>query len=104
MLDNLQLSAAEQKMLEEVFAVFEKYTGDARTFGVQLVHTHFPISSDEILYETHDPIKRILKTKAVKITEFKEPPLATAWHKNHTGKIVISQFCCDRPEGGTDDE
>mgnify|MGYP007009267724 FL=1 len=57
---SLQLSNTEQKMLEEVFGIFEKYKYQTRRFGVQLVHSRFPLKKGEILLETHDKKNRTL--------------------------------------------
>lgn len=103
--DTLQLSEVELTMLEEVFHVMSKYSDKTREFGVQLVHSHFPMEDGEILYETHDKDKRILNTRPVRITDIKNSPLATAWLKASSGNIQVCVFCCDSvgDDGNTED-
>lgn len=96
----VQLSTEEREMMKEVSAVFSKYKSKTRRFGLQLIHTHFPINKDEILFETHDKKTRILITKPVKKAKAKDA-LATAWEIKENGKIKIAMFCCE--EGGNDE-
>lgn len=92
----LQLSATEIEMANEVFGVLSKYKGKTRQFGLHLIHSHFPISKDEVLYETHNFHKRTLEIRPVKLKDFKEAPLATAWSKEN-GNLRVTMFCCDGP-------
>lgn len=94
MKSKLQLSKLEKEMFKEVFEVMSKYKVK-REFALQLVHSHFPIKEGEILYETHNIKKRTLKITPKQISRFSKVPLATAWHKNKTGKIEVSMLCCD---------
>ncbi|MGC4100866.1 hypothetical protein [Ferruginibacter sp.] len=96
---SLQLSDIELKMFEEVFEVMSKYK-NSRTFGLQLVHSHFKINQNETLFETHNKQNRSLQVNTVKISDFKKLPLATAWNRKKDGSIVISMFCCDGDDDG----
>jgi hypothetical protein len=96
---SLQLSDIEMKMMNEVFEVMDKYKTQTRPFGLQLVHQHFPISEDEILFETHNKRERTLFVSTKKINDFKKFPLATAWDKSK-GQVKVSMFCCDDDDGG----
>ena len=93
MKNTLQLSSSELQMLKEVFEVFSKYKNETRCFGIQLIHSHFPLRKDEVLYETHDKNNRTLTTKPTKKSKIKNA-LATAWEldKNH---IIVSSYCCE---------
>lgn len=91
----LQLSNTEEQMLLEVFNVMSKYKGITRSFGVQLIHSHFTVKPDEVLYETHDVKTRKLFIEPVNSDVFLRPPLATAWQQNESGELVVSMFCCD---------
>lgn len=100
MINSLQLSNTEQEMFKEVFAVFDKYKSLTRTFGLQLVHSHFSINDDEVLLETNNEELRHLFVRPVKVTQLNKIPLATSWAKDNNGVIKISQFCCDGPDVG----
>src|SRR5438552_462974 len=97
----LQLSNIEEDMMHEVFAVFSKYADKTRKFGIQLVHSHFPMKEGETLYETHDTEKRMLTVTPVAIESFKKAPLATAWQQTERGNIDVCMFCCEET-GGVD--
>ena len=96
---NTQLTPTELNMFQEVFKVLQKYSNRTRQFGLQLVHSHFHIEKNEILYETHDEIQRTLNIRPINRESFsgKSTPLATAWVQNEKGEIEVCMFCC---EGG----
>lgn len=65
--------------------------GQSADFGVQLLHSHFPITDREIFYETHDFEKRTLTITPVLLEKFtSNPPLATAWSFKIDGTITVS--------------
>lgn len=94
MKNTLQLSDTELQMMKEVSVVFSKYKKNTRRFGIQLIHSHFPILKDEVLYETHDNSNRTLITKPTKAAKIKNA-LATAWEFNENFQISISSYCCE---------
>lgn len=99
----LQLSSEEQKMMKEMSTIFSKYKGKTRQFGLQLIHAHFPIQHDEILYETHDKELRTLTTTLVKKSKAGNA-VATAWNISERGEISVTSLCCDVPDWPDDDE
>ncbi len=99
---DLQLSSSEIEMMNEVFGVFKKYADKTRSFGLQLVHSHFPIAENEILYETHDKKNRVLTVVPVDRDSLKTKPLATAWQQTKNGGITVAMFCCDGGDSGDD--
>lgn len=99
---DLQLSSSEIEMMNEVFGVFKKYADKTRSFGLQLVHSHFTIAENEILYETHDEKNRVLTVVPVSLDSLKTKPLATAWQQTENGGITVVMFCCDGDDGGDD--
>ena len=101
MQESLQLSTSELKMMKEVFQVFEKYAYISREFGVHIIHSHFPVKKNEILYETHDKKERVLKIVPTPLSAFNKIPAATAWQKSKSGEIKVTMFCCD-DDGGSD--
>jgi hypothetical protein len=93
-MDNtLQLSKSEIDMMKEVCRVFSKYSGKTRQFGLQLVHSHFEMDNDEILYETHNKKSRTLTTRPIKKSASVNA-LATAWEINKEGEIAVTSLCC----------
>lgn len=94
---DLQLSTSEIEMMNEVFGVFKKYANNTRSFGLQLVHSHFAIADNEILYETHDEKNRVLTVVPVDFDSLNSKPLATAWQQTVDGNICVTMFCCDGP-------
>lgn len=97
--NTLQLSKTEIRMMEEVFKVFSKYKNKTRKFGLQLVHSHFSIYQDEILYETHDKQTRTLTTTPIN-KSIAMNALATSWEFKESGKIFVTSLCCDSPPDG----
>jgi len=89
----LQLSKNERDMMKEISQVFSKYSGKTRQFGLQLIHSHFDIDKDEILYEVHDKQSRTLITRPTKKETIKEA-LATAWEIDEMGKVLVTSLCC----------
>jgi hypothetical protein len=89
----LQLSKSEIDMMKEVSQVFSKYSGKTRQFELQLVHSHFAIENDEILYETHDAKTRTLISTPIKKSASIEA-LATCWEINKAGEIEVTGMCC----------
>lgn len=95
MKNELQLSNTEIKMMREVYQIFYRYRNQTREFGLQLIHSHFPIKQDEILYEVHNAEKRILITCPKKRSSIKKA-LATGWQFNNSnGQIEVNNLCCD---------
>lgn len=95
MKNELQLSNTEIKMMNEVYQVFSRYRNQTREFGLQLIHTHFPMQEDEILYEVHNAEKRILTICPLKRSSIKNA-LATGWQFNNSnGQIEVNNLCCD---------
>jgi hypothetical protein len=93
MKNSLQLSKTEISMMKEVSEIFAKYKSKTRQFGIQLVHSHFPISPDEILYETHDANIRTMTIKPIKKGESINA-LVTAWEIKENGVIEAVNLCC----------
>ena len=91
----LQLTPEEEKMMQEVFHVMKKHQGVTRKFGLNLLHSHFPIASNEILFETHDKNSRALFIVPIRLSEVKKGLIATSWILTKKGKIAVAGLCCD---------
>jgi len=60
------------------------------TFSLSFIHEHFPISEDEILFETHDPIARTLTLAPVLKSELKDgKAFASSWHLGSGKPLTI---------------
>lgn len=92
----LQLTDIELKMIGEISIIFSKYKDRTRRFGLQLIHSHFAIQKDEVLFETHDVITRTLITRPINKKEIKDA-IATSWEITEQGKIFVSCTCCEGP-------
>lgn len=80
---------------EEVRQVLRKH-GKLERFGLILLHSHFPISEDEVLIETCDSENRVLTMKVVKDTELEQQQtVETQWRLDNdrpTGQCKIKCF------------
>jgi hypothetical protein len=94
MKNSLQLSKKEISMMCEISDIFKKYKSSTRAFGINLIHNHFEIEKDEILYETHNKSNRTLFTLPVKKKNI-QSALATSWQINEDRVISVSSLCCD---------
>ncbi|MGP8297783.1 hypothetical protein ACTPOK_07475 [Streptomyces inhibens] len=54
------LGPQDSQFVRELVAVLERH-GNLDRFGLCLLHDHFPVSSDEVLVETHDLAARTLR-------------------------------------------
>jgi hypothetical protein len=82
-LDNIgdvePLGEDDRLILDDVKAVLEKH-GALHRFGLMLMHSHFPLASDEVLVETIDGPNRTLTIKPMPAHEVSENRLVpTSW-------------------------
>jgi len=79
-IDEVQpIDYSDQDCIDEVQEVLKR-RGKLDRFGMSLLHTHFPMSSDETLLETCDPVSRVLTTKPVKKSALgKRTTIQTTW-------------------------
>jgi len=91
---SLQLSKKEYQMMQEVFQVMSKYN-TKRKFGIQLIHSHFPIANNEVLYETHEVKNRTLTQIPIRVDDIDNNALATSWEMTKGKEVAVSCFCCD---------
>jgi hypothetical protein len=92
------LSDADRLCLDAVRDLLEKH-GCLERFGVNLLHKHFDMSSDEILVEQADEAGRRLMTKPVKV-ELVRDQLAgayeTQWQWRRDSAGALAQVCVAR--------
>jgi len=73
------LDISDEKCLREVAAILRKHGKEWR-FGVNLLHSHFDITDDEVLLETNDPMDQSLWIRPVPKSEVADQEIvATAW-------------------------
>lgn len=73
------LSVEDELCLREVAEVLKKHRKEWR-FGVNLLHSHFDLSEDEVLLETNDPRDQSLWIRPVpRASVANEEIVTTAW-------------------------
>lgn len=73
------IDEADNACLADIAKILKAHGKEWR-FGVNLLHSHFEISDDEILLETNDPIDKSLWIRPVPKAEFEGGRVsATAW-------------------------
>jgi len=97
----LNLNEVELKMFREISNVLQKYDGKTRKFGLQLIHSHFPLKSEEILHETHDKERRKMLIQPILKNLIPSKAFATAWTLNPSGNPSAVMFCCDDDDPGS---
>ncbi|PIC03678.1 hypothetical protein CS060_13935 [Anoxybacillus flavithermus] len=92
----LGLNEEEKALFSEIYKVMEKYKHLDRKFGLSLVHSHFPMSDGEVLYETHDVEARTLKLEVIdknKASQSKNT-IISQWQFDGDGNPVPTMYCC----------
>jgi hypothetical protein len=90
------LNEAEQNMFLEISAVMQKYKEKTRSFGISLLHSHFPLLANEILHETNNKEKRVMTIRPVLNKKVSKKAHPTAWSIiPETGQVKVIQLCCD---------
>jgi hypothetical protein len=74
------LGDSDEAFVAELRHLLAKYDNLDR-FGLALLHDHFDIAPDEILFETNNPQHRTLSLTTEKIASL-PPYKATMWHLN----------------------
>lgn len=90
----LGIREEENALFAELSKVMEKYNHLERKFGISLVHSHFPMSANETLYETHDEQNRVLTCVVVPKSQVTEGTLVSQWQFDESGSATPSQYCC----------
>ncbi len=89
------IDAGDLKVLLEIRDVLERY-GMTDRFGVSLVHRHFHINQDEVLFESTDVANRRQMMEVRKATEVLDggKVLETQWvFDGNGGNIVCVGYC-----------
>ena len=74
------LGAGDAAFVAEIRAVLAKH-GNSSRFGLCLIHEHFPVKDDEILFETNDPETRTLTLRVMKRSELADTEVKiTSWN------------------------
>lgn len=90
------ISVDEQDFLLEVLRVFAAHPAIASRFAIARAHSHFPISRDEILYETTDVQRRESTVRPVKTSELPEDSFVSQWsiETSHDGATMRPALLC----------
>jgi hypothetical protein len=88
------LDDADRACLDDLRAALERHGRQSR-FGITLLHSHFPVTADEVLIEECDPITRTLTIQPrVKSTVNADKILETQWRLDcGTTLQGCSQYC-----------
>ncbi|WP_398309237.1 hypothetical protein [Zoogloea sp.] len=93
-----RLSYKDSECLREIRDVLVKH-GALDRFGVSLLHSHFPVESDEYLLETVDVENRSLLIRPVKKLEV-SAAIQTQWRLSDCEAVQICHGWCQY-SGGT---
>lgn len=85
------INDGDMPCLIEVRDVLRKH-GKLDRFGVTLVHSHFPLTDDEVMLETADEESRTLITKATKRSDTGSNIVGTMWVLGE-GDINTMSWC-----------
>ena len=98
--DVAPLDTADFACLAELRQVLERHKKLDR-FGVNLLHTHFPIGADEVLLETCDDVARSL-TMTVKPASTLDSPaiIPTSWRLSDEKALLGCYRACVAAGGG----
>jgi hypothetical protein len=84
-------TAEDKKCLGEIHKVLKKH-GKTEKFGVNLLHHHFPLSSDEVMLETCDLETRTFTIKPVTRADIEKSAVSTIWGF-YTQKPLTLLYC-----------
>lgn len=88
----------DRACLDAVRDVLERHNRLDR-FGVNLLHKHFEMASDEVLVENVDEEKRVLVTRPFKVSVLGEEmasAVETQWHWQRDENGILAQICVSR--------
>jgi hypothetical protein len=89
----LPRTASDDPLFAELAAVLKKHDALDR-FGITLLHTHFPVADDEIMFEENDPEDRTLSMKTVKKADLEGVDYSeTSWHLGPNGEVMMGCVC-----------
>lgn len=92
--------ANDEACLAEIRQVLAKH-GALKRFGLTLLHSHFPITDDEVLVETCDIQNRTLTIKPVKAAEVDEgESIETAWDAASGSRTLACRVRCLKHDRG----
>lgn len=99
-IDSVQpLGEDDHACLLEIREVLERH-GRLGRFGITLLHSHFPISEDEVLVEVCDDQARSLTMTVQSSTVLKSPNIkATSWRMTDGASMVSCLTSCVSSNG-----
>lgn len=88
------IDESDMSCLEELESVLRKH-GKLERFGINLLHTHFPLFEGERLVETCDPERRTLTIQPIDCRELAAvDTVQTSWRFGHPkGNLVCLSEC-----------
>ncbi len=89
------LTLREQAMFKDIAGVMANYPELADQFGLMRAHSHFPLSSGEVLLEQSDPEKRTSRVKPVMGSKLSSRAKPTQYLLDKNGNATVFLWCCD---------
>ena len=86
------LDESDLACLAEVREVLRKYDNLER-FGIALLHSHFPLETDEVMLEETDEESRVQILKPVKQSEVGRNDIGTIWALQEVGLEAMAKVC-----------
>jgi hypothetical protein len=86
------LGPEDEELVADLHAVLKKHDALSR-FGITLLHTHFPIASDEVILEETDVAARRQQMRPVQIGQIEGTRLTDTSWSLETGHPVMRCTC-----------
>lgn len=98
-IDSLEpLTVEDENCLREVRQVLERHNRLGR-FGINLLHTHFLVTDDEMLVEECDPTNRILVIKPMKLADLADIKMVeTNWILTNGAPLLRCKQLCAKSD------
>ncbi|MGB3921978.1 MAG: hypothetical protein WBL19_01685 [Minisyncoccia bacterium] len=92
-------TAADDGLFRELAEVLEKHNALDR-FGINILHTHFPINEGEVLFETTNRKTReqIIRSVSADVVRGQNI-LETSWRLGRDGDVRMACHCLRTPDG-----
>lgn len=97
--DTEPFGAEDDPCLQELREVLERH-GRTKRFGIALLHSHFPVSNDEILVEHIDQENRVLRTAPVRASDADAEHLRPTLVRFDDGIMMSCAYCPTDEKGG----
>jgi hypothetical protein len=88
------LNEADKACFADIRVVLANH-GMLDRFGVTLLHEHFPVADDEVLFETCDPAARRLTMEVIKVSpDVQANSVETTWRLDSLATMMTCRTRC----------